>query len=137
MELTVRYLEGVKFEAAVRGHRVICDQPVENAGMDAGMSPPELLLASLATCAGFYAAQYLRTRSLPTAGREVKVTAEKALQPARLAAFTIHVEVPEVEARHRAGLERAVRHCLVHNTLLNPPRIELGITIGTPAPAPA
>lgn len=52
MELTAEYLGGSKFAAEARGHRIICDQPVENGGADAGMTPPELLLASLATCAG-------------------------------------------------------------------------------------
>ena len=65
MEIDIRHLGGVKFEAVTRGHRIICDQPVENRGSDSGMTPPELLLASLGTCAGFYAAEYLRARGLP------------------------------------------------------------------------
>ena len=66
MELIVNHLGNVKFEAVARGHRVMCDQPPEMKGGDQGMTPPELLLASLGTCAGYYAAEYLRTRSLPT-----------------------------------------------------------------------
>src|ERR1043166_7602554 len=58
MEVSASYGGGVRFEIAARNHRVICDQPPENGGADAGMSPPEFLLASLATCAGYYAAQY-------------------------------------------------------------------------------
>jgi len=54
-----------KFEVAARGHRVICDQPFDSGGSDEGMSPPEFLLASLATCAAYFAAQYLKTRGLP------------------------------------------------------------------------
>ena len=83
MEVIVHHLGGVKFEAAARGHRVICDQPAENHGGDTVMTPPEFMLASLGTCAGYYAAEYLRTRSLPTEGLEVRVTAEKATAPAR------------------------------------------------------
>ena len=60
MEVSVRYLGDTKFEVAARGHRVICDQPIDNGGADEGMSPPEFLLASLATCAGYYATQYLK-----------------------------------------------------------------------------
>ena len=65
MEVSARYLGDTKFEVAARGHRVICDQPIDNGGSDEGMSPPEFLLASLATCAGYYATQYLKTRGLP------------------------------------------------------------------------
>ncbi|HZT28419.1 MAG TPA: OsmC family protein [Bryobacteraceae bacterium] len=127
MTVTVRHLNEVKFEVAARGHRVVCDQPTENAGADAGMSPPEFLLASLGTCAGYYAAQYLRTRGLPAEGLEVRVTAEKALQPARLASFRIEVLAPGLEERHETGLLRAVKACLVHNTLLHQPAIETAV----------
>ena len=65
MEVLAYYIEGSKFEVNARGHRVICDQPIDNGGSDEGMSPPEFLLASLATCAAYYAAQYLKTRGLP------------------------------------------------------------------------
>lgn len=124
MEAIIRYTDGVKFEAEARGHKVLCDQPRDNGGEDAGMAPPEFLLASLGTCAGFYALHYLKTRSLPTAGLEVKVIAEKAMQPARIGSFRIEVAVPELEPRHQEGVLRAVKLCLVHNTLLEKPQIE-------------
>jgi putative redox protein len=124
MEANIRYVDGVRFEAESRGHRVVCDQPLDNSGADTGMSPPEFLLASLGTCAGFYALQYLKTRSLPVSDLRVRVTAEKASQPARLGSFRIEVVVPALDPRHEEGVLRAVRACLVHNTLLHAPSIE-------------
>ena len=103
---------------------MICDQPPANGGTDQGMTPPEFLLASLGTCAGFYAAQYLKTRNLPTAGLEVTVHAEKATQPARVGQFRIDVSIPDLDAQHEAGVLRAVKACLIHNTLLHAPSIE-------------
>jgi len=132
MEVAIEHLGNVKFAAETRGHRVICDQPPENGGADEGMTPPEFLLASLGTCAGFYAAQYLKARSLPSQGLRVKVTAEKALQPARLGSFRIEVTVPGVEPKHEEGVLRAVRHCLIHNTLLQAPVIETVVLIDAP-----
>ena len=85
------------------------------------MSPPEFLLASLATCAGYYAVHYLETRGIDPVGVTARVIAEKASQPARLGSFRIEVTVPAVEERHQAALLRAVKTCLVHNTLLVPP----------------
>lgn len=126
MEAIIRYQDGVKFEVEAGGHRIICDQPASNQGTDAGMTPPELLLASLGTCAGFYAVQYLKTRGLPMDGLQVRVAAEKAQAPARLAKFVIDVELPQpVEERHREGLMRSVKGCLIHHTLLNTPEIEI------------
>lgn len=125
MEVEILPLGGVKFEAVARGHRVICDQPLTNGGQDSGMTPPEFLLVSLGTCAGFYAAQYLKTRSLPADGLRVRVTADKAKHPARLGRFQIEVTVPELDEQHWEGILRAVKACLIHNTLLNAPAIEI------------
>jgi uncharacterized OsmC-like protein len=130
MEVSVQYLDHVKFEASARGHRVLCDQPLENGGSDGGMTPPEFLLVSLGTCAGFYAAQYLKTRGLPAEGLEIKVSAEKAKQPARLGSFRIEVLVPALDPRHEEGVLRAVKACLVHNTLINAPAIETVVHAG-------
>lgn len=131
MESIVRYIDGVRFEAESRGHRVACDQPLDNSGTDTAMSPPEFLLASLGTCAAFYALQYLRTRSLPVDGLEVRVTAEKVPHPARLDSFRITVLVADLEPKHQEGVLRAVKLCLVHHTLLNPPSIETVIQSGS------
>jgi putative redox protein len=124
MEVRVQHLGDVKFEATTRGHRVVCDQPPANGGADSGMTPPEFLLVSLGTCAGFYAAQYLKLHGLATEGLEVVVSAEKAKAPARLGSFRIEVIVKNLDERHEAGVLRAVHACLIHNTLLNAPAIE-------------
>jgi putative redox protein len=133
MEITVRHLGDVKFDAATRGHHVLCDQPVSNGGSDAAMTPPELLLVSLGTCAGYYALHYLKTRSLPSEGLEVRVVAEKATQPARMDRFRIEVAVPGLDPQHEAGVLRSVKACLVHNTLVNAPAIETVLTTAVPA----
>ena len=130
MKVTATLLRDVQFEVAARGHRVICDQPAENGGGDEGMTPPEFLLASLATCAAYYAAQYLRTRQLAVEGLKVGVTAEKAYQPARLGRFHVDVYSPEMDERHQAGMLRSVKACLIHNTLLANPEIEVSINPG-------
>ena len=103
---------------------MICDQPSGNGGSDSGMTPPEYMLVSLGTCAGFYAAQYLKVRSVAYQGLEVKVSAEKATQPARLGQFRIEVIVPGLDAQHQPGVLRAVKACLIHNTLIHGPGIE-------------
>lgn len=124
MEVKIQHLGGVQFEAVARGHRVICDQPPANEGSDRGMTPPEYLLVSLGTCVGFYAAEYLRTRSVAHDGMEVKVHANKSMHPARIAEFRIEVTIPGLDEKHRAGVLRAVNACLIHNTLLHAPAIE-------------
>ena len=126
MEVKVSHLGQVKFNIQSRNHSILCDQPVENGGADCAMTPPELMLASLGSCAAFYAVQYLKTRNLSDHGVEVSVTAEKLKQPARLGNFNIRVECPVPLTKEQTeGLMRSVHHCLIHNTLLAPPEIKI------------
>lgn len=92
-------------------------------------SPPELLLASLGACAGHHAAEYLRARSLPVTGLHVYVTAEKDERPARLSSFRVEVDVPaSIDERQRQGVWRAVKACLIHNTLTTTAAIEVKVS---------
>jgi uncharacterized OsmC-like protein len=134
MEVKVSQLDNVKFSIQARLHTIVCDQPQENGGEDAGMTPPEFLLASLGSCAAFYAVQYLKTRNLANSGVEVTVTAEKLKQPARLGNFVVHVVSPvSLTEEQSDGLMRSVHHCLVHNTLLAPPEIKIDLAVAEPA----
>jgi putative redox protein len=130
LEVLVDHLGEVQFEAKARGHKVFCDQPLENGGFDEGMTPPEFLLASLGTCAGYYAVQYLKARHLPMRGLRIRTTAEKVQDPARLDNIHIELEYPEtLDERQRAGMLASVHKCLIHNTLLHPPRITVDMQI--------
>lgn len=126
MEVTVQHLGAVQFEIKARQHTIVSDQPPENGGFDEGMTPPELFLASLGSCAAYYAAEFLRQKGLATEGTRVRVTADKLPNPARIDNIHIEVELPMAcEERDREGVDRAVHRCLIHNTLLQPPRMEI------------
>ncbi len=129
MEITVEHLGAMQFEIKTRGHIIVGDQPLENGGFDEGMTPPELLLASLGSCAGYYAAQYLRKNKLATEGTRIRVSCEKVKDPMpRMTNFVIELNTPvELTEEHRQGVEEEVEHCVVHNTLLHPPKITLKI----------
>jgi len=133
MEVKITHLDHVKFSIQARSHTIVCDQPAENGGEDSGMTPPELLLASLGSCAAFYAVQYLKTRNLAESGVEVSVTAEKLKSPARLGNFQINVTCRvSLTEEQTEGLMRSVHHCLIHNTLLSPPEIAIELTTRDP-----
>src|SRR6185369_1943057 len=105
MEVFIEHLGDVQFEIKARQHVLDCDQPPENGGHDEGMTPPELMLASLGSCAGFYAAAYLKKHGLATTGTKVRVTCDKVKPPARLDNFRIELEIPvDLDEKHRAGV---------------------------------
>lgn len=72
--MKITHPDRVNFAIQSRSHTILCDQPAENGGEDSGITPPELLLAPLGSCAAFYAMQYLKTRHLAETGVEVAPT---------------------------------------------------------------
>jgi hypothetical protein len=53
--------------------------------------------------------------------------------PARIDHFKIEIESPvELSEKHIRGVEESVHHCLIHNTLLNAPQIN--VEVRQPAP---
>lgn len=128
MRVTVAHSGKMKFRIEARQHVIESDQPIENGGEDTAMTPPELFLASLASCAAFYAAQYLTIRKLAERGVEVEIDAEKLRDPARLGNLRLRVKSPvALTADQLTGMERAVHRCLIHQTLLHPPQIGIEI----------
>ena len=133
MEVHVEHLGAVQFEIKARQHTIACDQPEALGGFDEGMTPPELLLSALASCAAYYAVAYLKKKGLTAPGTRGSVTADKVPNPARMDNFQIALSVPiDLSEEHRAGLEQAVHHCLIHNTLQHPPTIGLTIQESVP-----
>ncbi len=130
MQIQVKQVDGVRFAIQARTHTIISDQPTENGGVDSGMTPPELLLASLGSCAAYYALQYLKKHDLAHSGVEVSVSAGKLKAPARLGNFQIEVVCPvPLTEDQQQGMWCSVHQCLVHNTLLTPPEIGIHLQI--------
>lgn len=128
IEVNVKHIEQVKFEIETRGHKVISDQPLDSGGQDEGMTPPEFFLAALASCAAYYAVAYLKKKHLERPGVHVRVKAEKAGPPAHLGSFFIEVDIPgTLSEADRAGVEDSVHRCLIHQTMLRNPTIEIAI----------
>lgn len=132
MQVNVRHLEGLQFEAVTRGHTITGDQPVENGGQDGGMTPAEWFLASLGSCIGFYVVKYCQARSIDTKGLDIGVTAEKTTDaPHRIDAIKVSLNFTvAVETSHYEGLEQVVNNCLIHNTLTHSPSI--AVQVSTP-----
>lgn len=127
MELTVDSIGRDRHRITVRGHRIVVDQPEDAGGSDAGPTPTELFVASLAACIGHYARRALGAQS---PGATVRCSWEMSQSPPwRVADIAIAVDLPEgtSPARH-AAVQRAVGHCTVHNSLVQMPTISVEVT---------
>ena len=125
MDVRIRHSKEKQTEAFARFHRVVCDQPFDEGGGDSGMTPPELMLSALGCCAMHYAVEYLRARGLPLDAVGLTVSATKGGHPVRLVEIGIEVEASSLSTRAREGLLKAVEACLLHRTLMNPPRLKI------------
>src|SRR5574340_716416 len=54
MKLSVAYQGGTRYDIVTDRHRVVTDQLVDEGGTDAGMSPVELFVGSVASCVGYF-----------------------------------------------------------------------------------
>jgi putative redox protein len=133
VEVKVVHAGKMKFRMHSRQHVIECDQPAEIGGEDTAMTPPEIFLSALGSCVAFYAAQYLSTRKLADQGVEVTVKAEKLRGPARLGNFTIRVQAPmPLDEEQTQAIERAVHRCLIHQTMLQVPEMNIEIQTAQP-----
>ena len=133
-ELTVTWSGGDRHRIAVRGHQLIVDQPRCDGGDDAGPTPVELLIASLASCIAHYARRGLGPSG---AGPRVHCTwMMSEVAPWRESTIDLDVHLPEGTSPARlAAVERAIAHCTVHNTLVDIPTIRITADVAIPAVA--
>ena len=60
MKLSVAYQGGTRYDILSDRHRVVTDQPEDGGGADAGMTPVELFVGSLASCVDILSASSAR-----------------------------------------------------------------------------
>ena len=122
---------GDRFAMTIRGHRIVVDQAVEDGGGDAGPTPTELFVASLASCVAFYAGRFLRRHNQSDEGLAVRATFHMSIdRPARVGSIRLEVDVPQLPASKHDAFLAVINHCTVHNSMRTPPnvRIEVGLT---------
>jgi putative redox protein len=133
MELTVTYKGGTQFDISDGRHVIVSDQPVEEGGADAGPSPVELFVASLAACVGYFVSRYCARHGVATEGFRVTARATFAERPHRIGAVHLRLELPgALSAEHEARIRSVAHGCTIQRTLNAPPRIDLEC-VRTPA----
>ncbi|HAF11508.1 MAG TPA: osmotically inducible protein OsmC [Chloroflexi bacterium] len=119
--ITVRHEARDRFRISIRGHDVVVDQPLPASG-DAGPTPTELFVASLAACAGFYARRFLARHGLPDGELAVSCNFGWTPDHSRVASIALRVELPNGVA---GGLEipllRVIERCTVHQSIREMP----------------
>lgn len=116
--IRVRWLGGWHTEIDVRGvHRLEGDESHKDGGNDAGPSPGELLLASVATCMCLAVKHIAQKRHVAIRGLSVDAMGEADREAFRYKEIhlAVHAELPQEELDSLVVM--AKRYCWVSNTL--------------------
>ncbi len=126
---------GAAVDAHFKGHTVRTDQPEKAGGLDAGPSPFDLFLASLATCTGYYAARFCELKgidpsqlslSLETTRDTVAPKGRQRKERRRLGRVRIELKLPPgFPDKYRKAIVRAADQCAVKRHILEPPELEV------------
>ena len=124
MEIT--FPGGVQVNAQFNGFEIATDQPEKNGGQNSAPSPFDFFLASLGTCAGFFALRFCQQRELSTDGLRLQLTTKHNAETKRLDRVEITMQLPkDFPGKYRSAIIRATDQCAVKKALLDAPEIEL------------
>src|ERR1700733_13600668 len=78
MKTVTKWVEALAFDAtADTGHTIRIDAPTRSGGLDSGMNPKKLLLASVSGCSGMDVVELLHKMRVPFKVLEIEATAEQ------------------------------------------------------------
>ena len=126
--IRVRSEGGDRYRIEVGGHAVVVDQP--DTG-DAGPTPTDLFVASLAACTAHYAGRFFARHGVEADGFEVSCTFDMAEdRPSRVRSIALKVDLPEgFPDGLRDRLRAVVEHCTVHNSIDIPPEVRIDLDV--------
>jgi ribosomal protein S12 methylthiotransferase accessory factor len=130
MSLKVTFPGGVAVNAEYKGQIIHTDQPREYGGGGTAPAPFDLFLASIGTCAGFYALRFCQERSLPTAGLGLEMSTELDPETRKISTVRLDLRLPDgFPEKYRGAILRAVDQCAVKRHIAEPPRFEINMTV--------
>ena len=130
-KITAEYKGDMLSEVKIGKHNLKIDVPEGWGGKNRGFMPPQLLVASMASCTVAFVAHYCENANLDTSGMTVEVDFEKVKNPTRLSNFKITVNLPNIIAENRIkAIEKAAKQCVVEQTLKHFEGTELEVNLG-------
>lgn len=128
MNLTVTYRGGTKFHIHSNAHMIVADQPRDDGGTDAGMSPVELFIGSLGSCVAYFVAQYCVRHHISSEALVLDVDYDMAEQPHRVGRVAVRIHLPaSMNPSQEERLLRVAHACTVHQSLLVPPTVDISL----------
>lgn len=133
MKLTAAYHGGTRYDITCGQHRIVTDQSAEGGGQDAGMSPVELFVGSVASCVAYFIGQFCARHQISREGLSVDADWEIAEQPHRVGRIEIVIHLPHrISAELKERLLKIAHGCTVHQSIAS--ALTITITLNPHAP---
>ena len=97
--VSARVTSGYRTDIAARAHALVVDEPTGIGGTDQGMTPYELLLASLGSCMALTLRMYADRKGWPLEGASVHLRTSPAREPDRRVLAEGAQQVTRIERR--------------------------------------
>ena len=120
MEMTIEFPGGDRVDARYDGVTVVTNQD------GSAPAPFDLFLASIGTCAGYYASRFCRQRGIPTDGLRIRQVSTTDPATRLIDRIDLTIELPPgFPDQYRDAVVRSAGLCAVKRHLETPPRIEV------------
>jgi uncharacterized OsmC-like protein len=128
MKLTAAYHGGTRYDITSGRHRVVTDQPAEEGGQDAGMSPVELFVGSVASCVAYFVGQFCARHNISREGLSIEAEWDIAETPHRVGRVDVIIHLPHrIPAELKERLLRVAHGCTVHQSLTVAPNVTIAL----------
>lgn len=126
MAVTVVFQGQSRFQLSNGRHVITADQRKEDGGEDAGMSPVEIFVASLAGCVGYFVARYCTRHEIPVEGFRIETEWSMAEQPHRVGRIQLRLQLPAgVPSSQQEKLLKVAHGCTVHQSVIHTPTVDI------------
>jgi putative redox protein len=127
-EIEVSFPGNLRVEARLGEFVIATDQPQKAGGENSAPTPFDLFGASIATCAGYFAVKFCRTRNLDTAGMKLTMGYEWDKEQKRYPKMTLRLRLPEnFPEKYKEAILRAMDQCAVKEHIQRPPEFCLEV----------
>ncbi|MDJ0623845.1 MAG: OsmC family protein [Desulfocapsaceae bacterium] len=127
-EMVVTFPGNLKVRADINDMTIETDQPEKSGGDNSAPSPFTLFTASLATCAGYFALKFCRSRKLETEGMKLTMKYNWDSEQKKYPVMELELTLPDgFPAKYSDAIVRAIDQCAVKKHIVDPPEIQVRV----------
>ncbi|MEA2035963.1 MAG: OsmC family protein [Nanoarchaeota archaeon] len=125
--INIEQIDDWLFETKIGNYPLKIDVPAEMGGKDRALTPPQIFLASIASCTAAFLVKYCKTAAIDTTGLKVTLEFDKVENPVRLTNFKIKIDLPNAPEEKKKAILKAAGYCPVHESIKNFQGIEFSL----------